>query len=137
MIFSLLPDRLAGGVRKLLIASTAMGSMGQAHADTILPPDIETQNRTTVRAAFEKWQQAATSLQSFSRQMSSGQSTVPLPWPALTVASRISSSGPRLPDQPSRNPFGAKGASYLGRWRHGHRPVRRIGNHDFGSALQK
>lgn len=55
MIFSLLPDRLAGGVRKLLIASTAMGSMGPAHADTIPPPDIETQNRTTVRAAFEKW----------------------------------------------------------------------------------
>lgn len=55
MIFSLLPDRLAGGVRMLLIASTAMGSIGPAHADTIPPPDIETQNRTTVRAAFEKW----------------------------------------------------------------------------------
>ncbi|MCO6423172.1 hypothetical protein JT737_15810 [Sinorhizobium meliloti] len=97
MIFSLLPDRLAGGVRKLLIASTAMGSMGPAHADTIPPPDIETQNRTTVRAAFAKWRAGGNILQSFSRQMSSGQSTVPLPWPALTVASRILSSGPRLP----------------------------------------
>nr|WP_234896479.1 nuclear transport factor 2 family protein [Sinorhizobium meliloti] len=55
MTFSLLTDRLAGGGRKLLIASTVVGSMGPAHADTIAPPDIEAQNRATVRAAFEKW----------------------------------------------------------------------------------
>ncbi|AEG57125.1 nuclear transport factor 2 family protein [Sinorhizobium meliloti] len=56
MIFSLMTDRLAGGGRKLLIASAVGASMGPAHADTIAPTaDIEAQNITTVRAAFDKW----------------------------------------------------------------------------------
>jgi uncharacterized protein len=56
MIFSLLTDRLAGGGRKLLIASAVAVSMGPTHADTIAPTaDIEAQNITTVRAAFDKW----------------------------------------------------------------------------------
>src|SRR5688572_8136652 len=56
MIFFSLTDLLVGVGRKLLLASAFVTTMASAYASTIpAAADIEAQNKTIVREAFEEW----------------------------------------------------------------------------------